>query len=175
MNRRFDALFRALILAACTLPLLSAAAVAQEERRGTSFELFGGASAIYSSDRGLSLHAESFGVRGGFHLTRIWTVEAQLSRSSHDRLLLNGEVSAKAYLFQADRFRFFALAGPGLQYEDAAYRGGISSTVHAGIGAEIDLTAKTYLRPEVRAGWYSDHLSGTDYTLNYTLGFGWRF
>jgi len=31
------------------------------------------------------------------------------------------------------------------------------------------------LRPEVRAGWYSDHLSGTDYTLNYTLGFGWRF
>ena len=121
------------------------------------------------------MHAESFGVRGGFHLTRIWTVEAALSRSSHDYPYWNGDVSAKAYLFQADRFRFFALAGSGLRYEDAAYRGGVSSTVHAGIGAEINLTAKTYLRPEVRAGWYSDQLSGRDYTLDYTLGFGWRF
>ena len=175
MNRRLDALFRALILAAFALPLLSSSAAAQEEPRGASFEIFGGASVIYSSDQGLSVHTDSFGVRGGFHLTRIWTVEAALSQSRHDRLLLNGEVSAKAYLFQADRFRFFALAGSGLQYEDAAYRGGISSTVHAGIGTEINLTAKTYLRPEVRAGWYSDHLSSTDYSLDYTLGFGWRF
>ena len=175
MNRRLDALFRALILAACALCLLSSSAAAQDEPRGTSFELFGGASAIYSSDRGLSLHTESFGVRGGFHLTRIWTVEGQLSRSSHDRLLFNAEVSAKAYLFQADRFRFFALAGPGIQHEDVAGHTGISSTVHAGIGAEINLAARTYLRPEVRAGWYSDHLSATDHSLDYTLGFGWRF
>jgi len=175
MNRRLDALFRALILAACVLPLLSAAAGAQEEPRGISFELFGGASAIYTSDRGLSVHTDSFGVRGGFHLTRIWTVEAALSQSRHDRLLLNGEVSAKAYLFQADRFRFFALAGPGIQYEYVAGDEGISGTVHAGIGAEINLGAKTYLRPEVRARWYGDQLGGRDYTLDYTLGFGWRF
>jgi len=175
MNRRLAALSRALTLTAFALPLLSSSAAAQEEPRGASFELFGGAAAIYTSDRGLSVHADSFGVRGGFHLTRIWTVEAALSRSSRDYAAWNGDVSAKAYLFQADRFRFFALAGSGLQYEDAAYRGGVSSTVHAGIGAEIDLAAKTYLRPEVRAGWYSDHLSSTDYSLAYTLGFGWRF
>jgi Outer membrane protein beta-barrel domain len=175
MNRRLDALFRALILTAFAPPLLSSSAAAQEEPRGASFELFGGASAIYTSDRGLSVHTDSFGVRGGFHLTHIWTVEAQLSQSRHDRLLLNGQVSAKAYLFQRDRFRFFALAGPGIQYEHVAGDTGISSTVHAGIGAEIDLTAKTYLRPEVRAGWYSDHLSSTDHSLDYTLGFGWRF
>ena len=123
----------------------------------------------------MSAPAHSAGPARGFHLTRIWAVEAHLSQSRHDRLLLNGEVSAKAYLFQADRFRFFALAGPGIQYEYIAGDTGISSTVHAGIGAEIDLTAKTYLRPEVRAGWYGDHLGGEDYTLDYTLGFGWRF
>jgi len=175
MNRRLDALSRALTLTAVGLPLLSSSAAAQEEPRGASFELFGGASAIYSSDQGLSVHTDTFGVRGGFHLTRIWTVEAQLSQSRHDRLLLNGEVSAKAYLFQADRFRFFALAGPGIQYEYVAGDAGVSGTVHAGIGAEIDLTAKTYLRPEVRARWYGDHLGGRDYTLDHTLGFGWRF
>jgi hypothetical protein len=176
MDRRLDALFRALLLAAFALPLLSSSAAAQDEPRGTSFELFGGVSALYSRERGLlSLHADSFGVRGGFHLTRIWTLEAALSRSSDYRILWNGDVSAKAYLFQAERFRLFALAGPGIQREDVGGHTDLSSTVHAAVGAEIALTAKAYLRPEVRAGWYSDHLFGRDYSTDYTLGFGWRF
>ena len=131
MNRRLDALFRALPLAAFALPLLSSSAAAQEEPRGASFELFGGAGAFYSSDRGFSLHAESLGARGGFRLTRIWTVEAELSRTSDFRALWNGDLSAKAYLFQTDRFRLFVLAGPGLQSEVVAGHTDLSSTVHA--------------------------------------------
>src|SRR5689334_14304315 len=101
-----------LILTACALLALPAAAAAQDEPHGLSFELFGGAAAIYSSSRGLSLHTESAGVRGGFSLTRVWTLEAALSRTSGDPISWNGEVSAKAYLFQAERVKLFALAGP---------------------------------------------------------------
>jgi hypothetical protein len=175
MNRQLDALFRASALAACALPLLSAAAAAQEERRGASFELFGGAAAFNSSDRGFSLHTESLGARGGFRLTRIWTVEGELSRTSDFRALWNGDLSAKAYLFQADRFRLFALAGPGLQREVVAGHTDLSSTVHAAAGAEIDLAAKAYLRPEVRARWQTNHINRGDNSLDYTLGLGWRF
>jgi hypothetical protein len=175
MNRRLDALFRALILAACALPLWSSSAAAQDEPRGASFELFGGAAAFDSSDRGFSLHAESLGARGGFRLTRIWTVEAELSRSSDYRILWNGDLSAKAYLFQAERFRLFALAGPGLQREDVGGHTDSSSTVHAAIGAEVNLAAKAYLRPEVRVRWQTDPINRRDNSLDYTLGFGWRF
>ncbi len=167
-----------LILSAFALLALPLSAAAQEEPRGASFELFGGASSAYSRGSGrsdLTLHAESFGVRGGFHLTDVWSLEAELSRSSHDGPAYDGEVSAKAYLFQTDRFRLFGLAGAGLHHEDASGRSNDSSTVHAGIGAEIGLSAKTYFRPEIRARWPTSHPNGDNRVLEATVGFGWRF
>jgi hypothetical protein len=176
MSRRAVPFRPALILLACALLALPAAAAAQEdEPRGLSFDLFGGASAIYSSSSGLSLHTESVGARGGFSLTRVWTVEAALSRSSGDRVTWNGEVSAKAYLVQADRFKLFALAGPGIHREDLSGGSADSKTVHAAIGAEIALSPRFYLRPEVRSRWPVDHLNERNRSEDYTVGVGWRF
>lgn len=48
-------------------------------------------------------------------------------------------------------------------------------TLHAAIGAEIPLSERTYLRPEVRSRWPTQSLSSADRTTDYTIGFGWRF
>ncbi len=163
------------ILALLTLALLPSAASAQDEPRGPSFELFGGAGAIYSSSSGLSLHTETLGARGGFSLTRVWTVEAALSRTSGDPATWNGEVSAKAYLFQAERVRLFALAGPGIRREDLSRGSADSATLHAAIGVEITLSPGFYLRPELRSRWPTAHFDERHRSEDLTLGFGWRF
>ena len=176
MSRRAFPFRPALTLLTCALLALPAAAAAQDdEPRGLSFDLFGGASAIYSSSSGLSLHTESVGARGGFSLTRVWTVEAALSRSSGDRVTWNGEVSAKAYLVQADRFRLFILAGPGIHRESLPGGTADSATVHAAIGVEVELSPRFYFRPELRNRWPTAHLDDRYRSPEYTLGFGWRF
>jgi outer membrane protein with beta-barrel domain len=175
MSRRAVPFRPILVLLTCAFLALPIAAAAQDEPRGPSFEVFGGAAAIYSSSEGLTLHTESAGVRGGFSLSRVWTVEAALSRSSGDRITWNGEVSAKAYLVQADRFRLFALAGPGIRREDLSGGSSDSATVHAAIGAEIALSPRFYLRPELRSRWPTAHLNERNRSEEYTLGFGWRF
>jgi hypothetical protein len=166
------------LLLTCACLAIPAAAAAQEEPRGLSLDLFGGASATYtrsSSRRGLTLHAESYGVRGGFSLTRVWSVEAELSRSTGDISAWNGDLSAKAYLVQADRFRLFVLAGPGIHRESLSGGTADSATVHAAIGAEVELSPRFYLRPELRNRWPTAHLSDRYRSPEYTLGFGWRF
>lgn len=175
MIRRDVPLRLILTFLAFTPMALPTAAVAQDEPRGPSFELFGGAGAIYSSSSGLSLHTETLGARGGFSLTRVWTVEAALSRTSGDPVTWNGEVSAKAYLIQADRFKLFALAGPGIRREDLAGGSTDSATIHAAIGAEIALSPRFYLRPELRSRWPTAHFDERHRSEDLTLGFGWRF
>lgn len=169
MNRR------AFPLLACALLALPLSASAQDEPRGASFQVFGGAGAVYSSRTGLSLHTESTGVSGGFSLSRVWTLEAALSRSGSDNPAWNGEISAKAYLFQADRFRLFGLVGPGIRRQDVSGRSTQETTIHAAIGGEIGLSTRTYLRPEIRARWPIDHFNERTRSTDYTLGFGWRF
>ncbi|HET9212956.1 MAG TPA: outer membrane beta-barrel protein [Thermoanaerobaculia bacterium] len=164
-----------LILTLLTFTLMALPAAAQDEPRGPSFELFGGAGAIYSSSSGLSLHTETVGARGGFSLTRVWTVEAALSRTSGDPVTWNGEISAKAYLFQGERVRLFALAGPGVRREDLSRGSADAATVHAGIGVEIDLSPRFYLRPELRSRWPTSHLDERHRSEDLTMGFGWRF
>lgn len=175
MSRRAVLLRSTLTVLVLTMMALPTAAAAQDEPRGLSFELFGGAGASSSSSEGLSLHTESLGARGGFSLTRVWTVEAALSRTNSDPTSWNGEVSAKAYLFQAERVRLFALAGPGIHREDLSGGSADSTTVHAGIGVEIGLSPRFYLRPEVRSRWPTAHLNERSRSDDVTLGFGWRF
>jgi hypothetical protein len=175
MSRRAVPFRPILISLTCALLALPIAAAAQDEPRGPSFEVFGGGAAIYSSSRGLTLHTESFGVRGGFSLTRVWSVEAELSRSTGDVSAWNGDLSAKAYLFQADRFRLFVLAGPGIHRESLSGGSTESATVHAAIGAEVELSPRFYLRPELRNRWPTAHLNDRYRSPEYTLGFGWRF
>ena len=47
--------------------------------------------------------------------------------------------------------------------------------MHAGLGAEIGLTDRLYLRPEVRSRWSTDDLKFNDGLVSYSLGIGWRF
>ena len=170
MIRRYVPILTVLAFALMALP-----AVAQDEPRGPSFELFGGAGALYSSSSGLSLRTETVGARGGFSLSRVWTVEAALSRTSGDPITWNGEVSAKAYLFQNERVRLFALAGPGIRHEDLAGGSVDAATVHVGIGVEIALSPKFYLRPELRSRWPTAHFDEGHRSEDLTLGVGWRF
>jgi len=172
MIRRYLPMLTVLAFALMALP---AAAAAHDESHGPSFELFGGAGALYSSSLALRLHTATAGTRAGYSLTRVWTVEAALSRSSGDRVTWNGEVSAKAYLVQADRFKLFALAGPGIHREDLSGGSADSKTVHAAIGAEIALSPRFYLRPELRSRWPVDHFNERNRSEDYTVGFGWRF
>src|SRR4051794_40055177 len=141
------------ILTVLAFALMALPAAAQDEPRGPSFELFGGAGALYSSSSGLSLHTETVGARGGFSLTRVWTVEAALSRTSGDPITWNGEVSAKAYLFQNERVRLFALAGPGIRREDLA--GGAPGTAPgpAGVGGGVAPSPQIFLRPALPPPW----------------------
>lgn len=174
MSQSFIHLRTTLILLVAMMAL-PAAAAAQEEPRGLSFEVFGGAGASSSSSGGLSLHTESIGARGGFSLTRVWSLEAALSRTNGDPTSWNGEVSAKAYLLQVERFKLFALAGPGIHREDLSGGSTDSATVHAAIGAEITLSPRFYLRPELRSRWPTAHLNERYRSTDATLGFGWRF
>lgn len=175
MIRRDVPLRLILTLLALTAMALPIAAAAQDEPRGSSFELFGGAGAVYSSSSSLSLHTETLGARGGFSLTRVWTVEAALSRTSGDPVTWNGEISAKAYFFQVEGVRLFALAGPGIRREDLPGGSTDSATVHAGIGAEIALSPRFYLRPELRSRWPTAHFDERHRSEDLTVGFGWRF
>lgn len=175
MSRRAVPFRLILTVLVLTMMALPAAAAAQDEPHGLSFELFGGPAAIDSSSTGLSLHTESVGARGGFSLTRAWTLEAALSRANGDPVSWNGEVSAKAYLFQAERVRLFVLAGPGIRREDLSGGSADTTTVHAGIGVEVDLSPRFYLRPEVRSRWPVSHFDERNRSTDYTLGLGWRF
>jgi hypothetical protein len=49
------------------------------------------------------------------------------------------------------------------------------ATVHLGIGAEIRLGQRAYVRPEARGRWFTDELEFDRGLADYSLGFGWRF
>ncbi len=170
MNRTLKALCRILILTAFALPVLSSSAAAQPADRGPALEVFAGF--FGDSDPG---YPRTFGLRGSYRFTDIWAVEAAYSKLDLGGELWFGDVSAKAYFFRADRFRFYALGGPGLYSVRFFGESFNQNTVHLGLGTEIDLGARAYLRPEVRGRWATDEVNWDARLTEYTLGFGWRF
>jgi hypothetical protein len=154
-------------LLAAALAWTAAPAPAAAQQAGTgSFELFG------SYLRRDSADDSGLGLRAGYRFTDRWAVEGTALRvnDSHDNIWL-GDLSAKFYLKTGGRTELFALAGPG----SLRFPGGPSeTTVHAGLGAEIALGGRTYLRPEARARWIDEDFD-IDPVLDYSLGFGWRF
>jgi hypothetical protein len=83
-----------------------------------------------------------------------------------------GDVSLKAHALRSERFDLYAVAGPGLiqvESEDP------EATVHLGVGLEIGLSERSYLRPEVRGRWLTDELHFDEGVVDYSVGFGWRF
>jgi opacity protein-like surface antigen len=170
MKRRFNTLFCTLILAACALPALSSSAAAQTADHGPAFELFGG----YLGDSG-SDHPRIFGARGSYRFSDVWALEATYSKADVGGQVWFGDVSAKAYFLRANRFSFYALGGPGIFRAKAFGETFNQNTVHLGLGTEIDLGARAYLRPEVRGRWATDEITWDARLTEYSLGFGWRF
>jgi hypothetical protein len=180
MNRRISRLARVLLLSGLSLvALLGGAASAAAQRELTaSLELFGSHSVVSSSLGGFTFHQESFGLRGGAQFGGPFGIEAALQRSNGDHPVYDFDLSAKYYFLQRERFGFYAVAGPGDRHEDTFLGSGTDrGTVHFGIGTEIGLGAKAYLRPEVLVRWplTKNQDVATDRTMEYTLGFGWRF
>lgn len=170
MKQRVNTLLRTLILTAFALPVLASTAAAEPADRGPALEVFAGV--FGDSDPG---YPRTFGLRGSYRFNGVWAVEAAYSRLDVGGDFWFGDVSAKAYFFRADRFRFYGLGGAGLYSVSFFGESFNQNTVHLGLGTEVDLGARTYLRPEVRGRWATDEVNWDARLTEYSLGFGWRF
>lgn len=162
-------ILRGLILATFALPVLAASAGAQEPRRGFSLDL--DLASLQGADSGAH---RSFGLRSGYRFSRTWALEGSLSRPDGGGGAWLGDLSAKLYVLHASLFELYALGGPGrsrLPFQDEA---GTRPTLHLGIGAEISLVDRAYLRPEFRQRWDRAHVDGNG-LQEYSLGLGWKF
>lgn len=155
-------------LAVVTLTVVTLASAHAEGPPGPTFELFGG---YVRSTGGGGEHSESYGLRGSYRFGGTWALEGELGRFNEEGSVGFGEVSGKAYLVDTSRFEIYALAGMGIYRID----GIDSNTAHVGLGAEIDLAPRVYLRPEVRGRWLINQLHGDAGVVDYSLGLGWRF
>jgi hypothetical protein len=169
MTRRIHRLSITFAAALLSLAIVSPAS-AQDVEPGPSFEVFG--ARVEPTDSDVDLHTESYGLRGGYRFSNVWALEGSISRLNEDVDVWFGDLSAKAYAFQSDRFGIYALAGPGVfkaEDEDEELM------LHVGIGAEIGIGQRAYLRPEVRGRWLADELKADEGLAEYSLGIGWRF
>ena len=168
MSRR-PAVYSITLAAALILFLGSSAAHAQEESRGFSLDLFG--SYFTAEADGDTANEESWGLRGSYRFTNVWALEAALSTVRDDGVdAYFGDVSAKAYLVDSSRLEGYLLGGVGsLKVEDEE-----ETTLHLGLGAEIRLGERAYLRPEVRGHWLAEHTDVVTF-MDYSLGIGLRF
>lgn len=160
-------------LLAATLAFLFAAtgAEAQEADRGFSLDLFG--SYFIAESGGDTADEESWGLRGSYRFTNVWALEAALATLRDDGTdVYFGDLSAKAYLLQSSRFEGYLLGGVGLlRIDDLDDE---ETTLHLGLGAEVKLSDRAYLRPEVRARWLEEDVDAVTF-MEYSLGIGWRF
>ncbi|MEA2602648.1 MAG: outer membrane protein beta-barrel domain [Acidobacteriota bacterium] len=168
------------IFEVCTIPALAALlflaivpiASAQEARPGASIDIFGGRIDTIQSSGG---HANSYGLRGGYRFNGVWALEGSAEHIDESFTNLFVDLSAKAYLIDTKHFEIYGLAGPGLFRISAFGESDNQATVHAGLGAQIGLGERAYLRPEVRGRWGTDDLKFNDGLVSYSLGIGWRF
>ena len=164
----------------CTIPALTALiflavsprASAQEPHPGAFIDVFGARVDTIESSEG---HANSYGLRGGYRFNSTWALEGTAEHVDEGFTNWFLDVSAKVYLIDSKHFELYGLAGPGLFRVSAFGESEDQATVHAGLGAEIGLTDRLYLRPEVRSRWSTDDLQFNDGLVSYSLGIGWRF
>ena len=148
----------------------ASSAQAQDAETGPVFELFGGR--LEPTDSDADFHTESYGLRGGYRFNNRWALEGTLARLNEDVDIWFGDLSAKAYFVRASRFEMYALGGAGVYKVEDDYE---KATLHVGIGAEIGLSQRVYLRPEARGRWLADELKADEGLAEYSLGIGWRF
>ncbi len=175
--------------------LLAPAAAAQG-----NFEIFAGAA--YSSEPGDYIGTGSVGLRGGYRFTDRWGLQGSLSRvESFDLYVPYVDfgvdatyLDASAVLFVTPRRKaeLFFYGGVGVVFIDADAgirfhardfakhhtRVAVSAsdeelTAHLGVGVNIKLTQRMYLRPDLRLRWLGGDNDSTESET--TLGLGWRF
>ncbi|MFP5285261.1 MAG: outer membrane beta-barrel protein [Thermoanaerobaculia bacterium] len=161
----------AFLPAILALFLSAADAGAQEADRGFSLDLFG--AYITAESGGETADEESWGLRGSYRFTNTWALEAALSTVRDEGTnVYFGDLSAKAYFFHSGRVEAYLLGGAGLLAIDDLESG--EGTLHLGLGAEIKLSDRAYLRPEVRGHWLAEDVGAVTF-MEYSLGIGWRF
>lgn len=167
MSRRL--LLRITLAATLCFSFLSPSAHAQTAGRGFSLGLSGVYLTAHSG--GDTASEEGLGLRGAYRFTDVWAMEGALSRFTGDgEEGWFGDVSAKAYFLRSNRFELYGLAGAGL----LRVLGGEEETLHLGLGAEIPLGDRAYLRPDVRGRWLTQDIGAVTF-VDYSLGVGWRF
>lgn len=135
------------------------------------FQLDGFVSLLFEDD----LDENQFGVRAAFPLSKRWQAEGRLTYlgpGDLDLWLLDASIK---YFFDDDgRSRWYLAGGPGTLFENLDDLGDTAWLFHIGVGTEIDLSDRLYLRPELLARWneYSDldTVAG-----DISVGLGWRF
>lgn len=153
-----------LLALALFLPL---PAHAQEPDSPFQLELV--ASLIFDDD----LEEDDFGLRGAYRASDRWSFETRLTQAGGDSLdLWLVDVSARWHFDRRGRSRWYLSAGPGIVVEDFDDVFDPFWLFHVGIGTEIELTPKLFLRPELlaRANENFESLAG-----DLSLGIGWRF
>ncbi|HEV7671406.1 MAG TPA: hypothetical protein VGS22_23045 [Thermoanaerobaculia bacterium] len=121
-----------------------------------------------------------FGVRVGNRFGHRFGFEVSLGRLDFDGgSVLLADLSFKLYLHPEGPVQGFLFAGPGRvnpENSNGFDEGGVpynsSASAHVGIGFEIPLRERVYLRPDARMRWYRD-VSGAD--LEASLAVGFRF
>ena len=162
--RNHSALLLGVLPLAFALALTGAPAEAQTEPDRFQFDLFG---TSLSSGGG---SVEAAGLRGSVRYSDRWAVEGTLLRLNGDVWL--GDFSVKQYTKARGRTAFYFVAGAGL-LSDSDFEEQVVM-VHLGLGTEISLGQKVYLRPDVRGRWLAeDPSAGT--IGDFSLGVGWRF
>ncbi len=138
---------------------------------GPQFEIFVSsfASEIPTSRILDSRYEPQFGLRGSFHLSNNWVLEGSVSRYGNYDVWF-ADLSAKFYFKNRGRVGVYLLGGPGYLFGSDA--GVDEATVHLGLGLEIPIKDRFYLRPEVRGMALMDDLSTSD--ALFSLGVGWR-
>lgn len=181
-SRALEILAAGTMLAAACLAFAPKTAAAEYEN---GIELSLGAS-YYSNDDDSNLDFSSWGARYHHDFNARWGFEVAYTRQDQDSLEADViEASARFSFFENDRIRVFAEWGAGVvSYDYARIVGGDAviygsddaAIYHAGIGAEIDLNERFYLRPDFRQRWAVDFFSPyDDSTSEATLAAGVRF
>ncbi len=158
----------------------------------------------YVSDSGLIGDQTALGVRGGYRFTDRWAIQGSLTRTELFDLHVpfvdvDGDatffdVSAMYFITPRRKAELFVYGGVGMARFDVGvgrirfntpFTGRVNIpgfnvtvedefTTHLGIGVNIRLNDRMYLRPDLRSRWLND-FDGGSVDFEPSLGLGWRW
>lgn len=156
-------------LAAAVLgTLLAVAPAAAQEESNFQLELVAG---LLFDDE---IDENAYGIRAGYRLSERTWVEARLDHidvGSFEFWLL--DASIKYFFDNWGRSRWYVLGGPGTTFRSLGDIDDSGLLLHVGVGTEIDLTDRLFLRPEIVALWREDDFDTLGGDASFAVG--WRF